>query len=102
MPAQIKIDEALIADFCRKWKITEVALFGSVLTKRFRPKSDVMVTFAEDADWDFFDLCRMQDELRDIFGRRVELVTRKCVEENRNYIVRNDILSHREVIHAAR
>jgi len=104
MPAQIKVDEALIADFCRRWKITEFALFGSVLRKDFRPKSDidVMVTFAEEARWGFFDLCQMEDELGSMYGREVRIITRASLEENRNYIIRNEILSHLEVIHAAR
>jgi len=104
MPAQIKVDEALLADFCRRWKVTEFALFGSVLTKRFRPKSDVdvMVTFADDARWGFFDLCQMEDELGSLYGREVRIITRAALEESRNYIIRNEILSHLEVIHAAR
>jgi len=42
-----------IAEFCRRWKITELALFGSVLRDDFRPDSDVdvLVTFAPDAPW---------------------------------------------------
>jgi predicted nucleotidyltransferase len=37
-----------LAGFCRKWKITELSLFGSVLREDFRPDSDidVLVTFA--------------------------------------------------------
>ncbi len=104
MPAQIKIDEALIADFCRRWKITEFALFGSVLTKRFRPKSDVdvMVTFAPDAHWGLHALYEMEQELLALYGREIHLITRASLEESRNYIRRNEILSHLEVIHAAR
>ena len=40
-----------IADYCRRWKITELALFGSALRDDFDPESDidVLVTFDRDA-----------------------------------------------------
>ena len=47
----IEIPREKIAEFCKKWKIREFALFGSVLREDFRPDSDidVLVTFDEDA-----------------------------------------------------
>ena len=104
MTVSIEIDKEKIAAFCRKWKITEFSLFGSVLRDDFRPDSDVdvLVSFAEDAQWGLFDLCRMEDELKDLFGREIDLVTRKSVEGSRNYIRRNHIIRHLETIHAER
>ena len=103
MSPNIDIDRGKIAEFCRKWKITELALFGSVLRDDFGPDSDVdvLVSFAEDALPGLFDLCRMEDELRAFFGRDVDLITRKSVEQSRNYIRREEILRHVEMIHAA-
>jgi predicted nucleotidyltransferase len=45
---KIEIPKEKIADFCRKWKIVELSLFGSVLRDDFRPDSDVdlLVTFS--------------------------------------------------------
>ena len=43
MPARIQIDRQRIAEFCRRWKNTEFALFGSALRDDFRPDSDVDV-----------------------------------------------------------
>jgi len=101
MSPRIPIDHERIAEFCRKWKITEFALFGSVLREDFRPDSDVdvLVRFAEDAHWGLFGLCRMEDELREMFGREVDLVNRNAVERSENYIRRKHILGHMEVIH---
>ena len=47
MGARISFDESKIAEFCRKWRIAEFSLFGSVLRDDFRPDSDVdvLVTF---------------------------------------------------------
>jgi len=90
-----------IRDFCERWKVVEFSLFGSVLRDDFRPDSDVdvLVSFAEDAHWGLFDICRMEDELREIFGRQVDLVTRRAVEESPNPIRREHILAHLETIH---
>jgi predicted nucleotidyltransferase len=89
-----------IEAFCRKWKITEFALFGSILTDEFRPDSDVdvLVTFAEDARWTLFDVGDMREELREIFGREVDLVNKKAL---RNPFRKHHILSHKRVFYAA-
>src|SRR4030042_2499435 len=78
-------DEALEA-FCRKWKIREFALFGSVLRDDFGPDSDVdvLVWFQPEAEWDLFDVVDMQNELATIFGRKVDLLDREAVEQSRN------------------
>ena len=103
MSARIPIDRNKIAEFCRRWKITEFALFGSVLRDDFRPDSDVdvLVTFAPDAEWSLFDMVDMQDELEKTFGRKVDLVSRRGIEASRNYLRRKAILSSAEVIHVA-
>jgi predicted nucleotidyltransferase len=103
MSARIPIDRKNIAGFCRRWKISEFALFGSVLRDDFRSDSDVdvLVTFAADAQWTLFDMVNMQDELEKIFGRKVDLVSRRGIEASRNYIRRKAILSSAEVVHAA-
>ena len=103
MSARIAIDHAKIAGFCRRWGITELALFGSVLRDDFGPESDVdvLVTFAPEAHRTLFDLVHMQDELREILGREVDLVSRRGIESSPNYIRRKAILSSAEVIHVA-
>ncbi len=103
MNPQLPIDHERIAVFCQKWKITEFSLFGSVLREDFGPESDVdvLVTFAENARWSLFDLVDMEDELRSIFGRDVDLLTRPSVEAMRNYLRRKAILSNMATIYAA-
>jgi len=103
VPKNIQIPADRIVDFCRRWKITEFALFGSVLRDDFRPDSDidVLVTFAPDADWSLFDHVTMQDELKAIFGRTVDLVSRRGLERSRNYIRRKAILKSAEAIYVA-
>jgi predicted nucleotidyltransferase len=97
MPAiAIDIDKDKLRDFCRKWKITEFALFGSaVRPDEFRSDSDVdvMVSFSDAAEWSLFDHVHMQDELRDLFGRDVDLLTRRAVERSRNLYRQRAILT---------
>jgi hypothetical protein len=81
-------------DFCRRWKVTEFALFGSVLRDDFGPDSDVdvLVSFAAETRYSLFDLVHMEDELRTLFGRDVDMVTRRAVENTTNTWRREAIL----------
>ena len=100
----IKIPRDKLPDFCRRWKVTELALFGSALRHDFSPDSDVdiLVSFAPEAHWSLFDLVVMEDELQALLGRKVDLVERAAVEQADNYIRRRSILDNFEVIYAAR
>jgi len=95
----VEMSTAAIEEFCRKWSIAELALFGSVLRSDFRPDSDidVLVTFAHDAKWDLLDFVTMKDELETLFGRSVDLVEKPAL---RNPIRRKAILASQEVIYA--
>lgn len=90
-----------IAEFCRRWKIRELALFGSFLRDDFGPESDLdfLYTFANDVHWTLFDLDKMERELAAIIGRDVDLVCRSAVERSRNYIRRRHILRTAEPIY---
>ncbi len=103
MSPKIPLPKNAIAEFCERWRITELALFGSVLRDDFRPDSDidVLVKFAPDAGHSLFDLVHMQDELRAMFGREVDLVERATIESSRNYLRRRAILESAEVVYAA-
>jgi len=97
---RIPIPREQIAEFCRRWKITEFALFGSVLRDDFRPDSDVdvLVTFAPEAGHSLFDLVTMEDELVEIFGRKVDLVEKEAVQ---NPFRRHHILRTQQLVYAS-
>ncbi|MHC4532682.1 MAG: nucleotidyltransferase family protein [Planctomycetota bacterium] len=92
-----------IADFCRRWKIKRLAIFGSAAEGELRPASDIdlLVTFSQDADWTMFDHFTMEEELSDLFGRDVDLISLRAVEENPNPISRREILNSARQIYAA-
>ena len=100
---KINIPKAKIEDFCRRWRITELALFGSALRDDFGPESDldILVSFAPGAAWSLLDHARMEQELEEILGRRVDLISRRAVERSENRIRRDAILSSARIIHAA-
>lgn len=97
----ISVPDEKIADFCRKWRVTEFALFGSVLRDDFRPDSDVdvLLTFEDDAPWSLWDIVDMQEELRGVFGRDVDVAERPAVEASRNPFRRRGILHSAQVVH---
>ncbi len=101
MRPHIDIRSEKLAAFCERWRVTELALFGSVLRDDFGPNSDVdvLVSFDENAGHSLFDLDGMESELKEIFGRDVDLVSRKGVEASRNYLRRNSILTSIQVIY---
>jgi uncharacterized protein len=97
---RIEFPQEKIAEFCRRRKIVELALFGSALREDFRSESDIdiLVSFGKDADWDLFDWVDMIEELKGIFGRDVDLVERTTL---RNPFRRHYILNTQKVIYAA-
>lgn len=100
---QIPLPKEKVADFCRKWQVQNFSLFGSVLREDFRPDSDidVMVTFAPEAKRSLFDLLAMENELKTILGRNVDLVDRRVIEGSDNWIRRKHILHSAEVVYGS-
>jgi predicted nucleotidyltransferase len=94
------VPQEKIAEFCRKWMVTELALFGSVVRDDFRPDSDIdiLVTFSRDARWSLFDWVDMTDELKGMFGREVHLLSKRGL---RNPFRRHEILKTKEVVYGA-
>jgi predicted nucleotidyltransferase len=101
MKPHIAIPREQVNEFCKRWKIDELALFGSVLHDGFRPDSDVdiLVRFHPDARHSLFDMARMQNELQDILGRKVDLVSRRAIEMSRNHIRKKAILDSAEIVY---
>jgi uncharacterized protein len=93
-----------IAAFCRRHGIRELALFGSVLRKDFRPDSDVdiLVDFEPETHHGLFDLADIQAELEQILRHKVDLIEKSAIQRSRNYIRRKAILTSAETVYASR
>ena len=101
VPARVGLPLERIEAFCRKWKVAEFALFGSVVRDDFRPDSDVdvMVTFFPGGGYDFHSLPDFLDELSDLFGgRKVDVVEKHLIT---NPFRRHAILTTAQVVYAA-
>ena len=101
MTESIAIDRSAIADFCKRWHVLELALFGSVVRDDFGPDSDidVLVSLDRSARHTLLDLHEMEEELQALFGRKVDLVSRRGIENSRNPVRRNSILQSAQVIY---
>jgi len=89
-----------IARFCRRWQIREFALFGSATRDDFRPESDIdiLITYDPASEKGLFEHAQMQNELSVLFGRKVDLVTRRAIEQTQNQILRDRILKTAQLI----
>ena len=92
-----------IQAFCRRWNIGELCLFGSVLRDDFGSESDidVLVKFEPDHTPGLLGIVRMEQEMEEMFGHKVDLVTRNAVEKSRNHIRRKAILKSARILYAA-
>jgi len=90
----------MLADVCRRWRVSELAVFGSVARGASRPDSDVdlLVSFQSDSPWSSLDLVDLREELAGLFGRRVDLVEESAI---RNPYRRASILRDKSVLYAA-
>lgn len=77
----INLNHATLESYCKRHFITKFALFGSVLTERFGPASDVDVLVEFDAlhTPTLFDMVEMEEELSEMLGRAVHLCTKEDV-----------------------
>jgi uncharacterized protein len=100
----IDLDSQAIRDFCDKWKITQLSVFGSILRDDFRPDSDIdfLATFDKNAQWDLYDVELMRNELEQVIGRSADLISRSAIERSDNRFIKKEVLSTAEPVYAKR
>ena len=103
MKDRLDLSQDDLAAYCRRWRIVEMSLFGSVLRDDFSPDSDVdvLVRFDSTARHGLAEWMEMERELVEILRRDVDLISRRSVENSRNYIRRKAILESAQVVYAA-
>jgi predicted nucleotidyltransferase len=89
-----------IRQFCQRWKIRALALFGSVLRPDFRPDSDVevLVTLHDDAEWGLLAHMQMQQDLGTVLDRPVDLMSKRSLERSPNWVRCQAMLNTAQVI----
>ena len=98
---KIEYDHERLAKFCENMGLEELSVFGSVLRDDFGPNSDidVLVEFPQTFKYSLFELVDIKDELEAIFGRRVDVVTRRAVQRGKNESRKQEILRTAKVIY---
>ena len=89
-----------LAEFCQRWQIVELALFGSILRDDFNANSDVdiLVTFQPNHSWGL-EFIQMREQLSTLFNRPVDLITRQSIVNSHNLLRRQIVLNSAEVIY---
>lgn len=94
----IQIPGERIKQFCRKHGIRRLALFGSILRDDFRPDSDIDVLIEFNPGVHVgLAFIRLQDELSDILGHRVDLNTPAGISK----YFRDEVLRESEEVYVA-
>jgi uncharacterized protein len=90
---------AEIAALCRRYRVRELALFGSALRDDFGPDSDLdfLVEFEPGAEIGFMALAGLQFDLADLLGRDIDVVPKRGLKPR----VRADVLSATWPVYAA-
>ncbi len=92
---KLSINRESLGRFCRESGIARPELFGSALGDDFKDGSDVdlLATLRIDAKPTLLDWADMQEKLSEMFGRPVDLVSRRAIERSRNRYRKHSILS---------
>jgi uncharacterized protein len=102
---RLNITPKELADFCEKWQIAELALFGSILRNDFRPNGknpsdvDLLFSYLPGTNMSLFRRAAMKVEFEELIGRKVDLMMATEVIESRNPIRRKEILNSARIIY---
>ena len=96
----MEFDKKKIEQFCKKWQVERLAIFGSALRADFSTESDVdvLIKFIPNFSWGF-EIATIHEELTKIFGRDVDLVSLRSIENSRNTFKKAEILSNCKIIY---
>jgi len=95
-PLRVTIPGDALDEICRRYDVTRIRVFGSVLRDDFRPDSDIdmMVDFGPDAPggWDRFHL---DVELEELLGHKVDVIDGEPIR-----YIREQVLAEARTIYA--
>lgn len=101
---RLGISRHQLVEFCQKWQVSELSLFGSILREDFRAESDVdfLVSYQPSAKRGLFEKMTMKEELEELLHRKVDLVSKQAIMNSHNWLRSKKILDSAEVIYVAR
>jgi uncharacterized protein len=91
--------ESQIAEICQRYRVKELAVFGSAARGEMRLDSDIdlMVDFLPDARPGLLDLSAMKREFSELLGRPVDLAVKPGLKPR----IRARVLADAHVVYAA-
>ena len=94
-----QVDDAKLADLCRKYSVRELSFFGSAARGEVRPDSDIdmLVEFLADAGTDLVDYAGLMLDLSELLGRKVDLVSKNGLKP----LIRDSVLEEARLLYAA-
>jgi predicted nucleotidyltransferase len=94
-----QVDETSLAELCRRYRVRELAFFGSAARGEMRPDSDIdmLVEFLPDSGIDLVDYAGLMLELSHLLGRKVDLVSKKGLKP----LIRASVLNEARPLYAA-
>jgi predicted nucleotidyltransferase len=94
-PARLHFDRERLGQLCRERGVVRLELFGSALRDDFGKDSDVdlLAALRPEACVTLLDWADLQEKLSEIFGRPVDLLSRRAVEGSQNPYRKQAILS---------
>lgn len=103
LQSRLGITPQQLGEFCQRWQVSELSLFGSILRDDFCMNSDIdiLVSYQPTAKRGLFRKMSMKEELELLLNREVDLVSKKAIEQSRNWIRRQNIINSAEVIYVA-
>ncbi len=95
----VQVDEAKLADLCRRYHMRELSVFGSAARAEMRPEGDIdlLVEFLPGAKVDLFDYSGLMLDLCKLIGRKVDLVSKKGLKP----LIRESVLKEARPVYAA-
>lgn len=95
----LEVPDEKLTDLCRRSQVRELSVFGSALRPDFRPESDIdlLVVFEPGARIGFIAYARLQRELSELVGRKVDLVSKRGLKP----LIRDEVIASSRVVYAA-
>ncbi|HEV2687758.1 MAG TPA: nucleotidyltransferase family protein [Bryobacteraceae bacterium] len=95
----IEVDQAQLADLCRRYHVRELSVFGSAARGEMRPDSDIdlLVEFLPNADVGLVEHAGLMLDLAQLLGRTVDLVSKNGLKPR----IRSSVLADARLVYAA-
>lgn len=98
VPTDLVVDQERLAEICARYGVVELSVFGSVARGEARDNSDLDLLYVLGPGQHLgFSINQLEDELSALFGRRVDLVSKKALHR----AIRDDVLAEARMLHAA-